>query len=148
MLSDRRHQFLPLPLCSSLFWHPDLQLCSPNCNFLGSWNVLHSHYLQVKGLQMSQDHITVLLITLLRWIDPVRSALEQGQVLCVAWEQAQGWVGSIAAFVGGDRRGYLPSTTGVGPVYCFTFSSWNWKCSCLRGLYVGYCTEWRTVFHF
>lgn len=97
---------------------------------------------------MSQDHRTVLLMALVRWIDPVQSPLEQGQVRCFAWEQAQGGVGSIAASVGGDQRGYLPSTTGVGPVYCFTFGSWNWKCSCLRGLHVGYSTVERAVFRF
>lgn len=76
--------FLPLPLSNSHFWHPDLHPSSPNCCFSESWNVLNSHYLQVKGLQVSQDHKSVLLMALLRWIDPVQSPVEQGQVLsCV-----------------------------------------------------------------
>lgn len=117
---------------------------------LESWNILDSHYLQVRGLQMSQDHKTVLWMALPRWIDPVQSPHWNKVRSSVAWEQAQSGRGggSIAASVGGDRRGYLPSTTGVGPVYCFTFGSWNWKCSCLRGLHVGHSTVWRTVFRF
>lgn len=51
---------------------------------------------------MSQDHKTGLLMVLVRWIDPVQSPLEQGQVLFFAWEQTQGGVGSIVVSVGGE----------------------------------------------
>lgn len=97
---DPSHQRAPPR--SSHFWQQDLQLCSPKCYFSDSRNILDSHYLQVKGLQMSQDHKAVLLMALVRWIDPVRSPLGRGQVL-VLWEQAQGGVVSIAASEGGEQ---------------------------------------------
>lgn len=78
------------------------------------------------------------------WSSTVTSGTRSGPLL--RENRHKGCVGSIEASVGGDRRGYLPSTTGVGPVYCFTFGSWNWKCFCLRGLHVS--EPFSTIFFF
>lgn len=49
---------------------------------------------------MSQDHTTVMLMALVRWIDLVQSPQRQGQVPCFAWEQARGEGGFNSSICG------------------------------------------------
>ena len=142
-------EFLPLPPQQQSFLASWLLLCSPNCYF--SERLKHVRVALPPGQRapnvprpqncaangFAEENLSSTV------------AVGPGQVLCCVGTGTWGvGGGSIAASVGGDQQGYLPSTTGVGPVYCFTFGSRNWKCSCLRGVHVGFSTVWRTFFHF